>query len=144
MAASYPSSIKVFTTKTDNVDPVVASDVNLAYSEITALETLVGVEPSKQTGWSGTFDTTTTDFGSLSARVLNIEYGLYTAYNNRVKTNGGSTITPSSGSVTGLVIKSASDSGSGNLFEARNESNTVVTAIGPKGWILAIDGGTAN
>ena len=51
MAASFPSSTKTFTQKTDNVDTVYAADINSAYDEIEAIETELGTDPA------GTFDT---------------------------------------------------------------------------------------
>jgi hypothetical protein len=42
--AIYPGAIKTFVSKVDNVDEVVADDVNLAYAEITAVETELGAD----------------------------------------------------------------------------------------------------
>jgi len=134
MAATYPSSVKTFINKIDNTDAVIASDVNLAYEEITAIESTIGTTPAISSTWSGTFSTTSTnDFTTVGARLNNIEYGLYTAFNNRVSTGGGSTIASSSTTV-GLTLTT---SGSGNLFSAGN------TVINSSGNIVTIDGGTA-
>lgn len=38
MSASFPNSIKTFTPKTDNVDDVMADDINSLQNEIVALE----------------------------------------------------------------------------------------------------------
>ena len=46
MAASYPTSIKSFTTKVDNVDDVVAAHVNDLQLEVVALETACGIGKS--------------------------------------------------------------------------------------------------
>ena len=43
MTASFPSSIKSYTTKIDNVTQVLAEDVNSPQEEIVAIETLLGV-----------------------------------------------------------------------------------------------------
>lgn len=43
MAATYPGGIKSWTPRTDNVDDVMADDVNTGYEEITALQTELGV-----------------------------------------------------------------------------------------------------
>ncbi len=43
MAASFPTSIKSFTTKTDNLDYPLAEHINSPQDEIVALETLLGV-----------------------------------------------------------------------------------------------------
>jgi hypothetical protein len=45
MTASYPSTIKSWTARTDNSDDVLAADVNTAYLEITAIETALGLTP---------------------------------------------------------------------------------------------------
>lgn len=134
MAAQYPASIKTFTSKVDNTDTVIASDVNLIYDEVTALETTLGTIPATSSTWSGTFNSTsTTDWTTVGARLNNIEYGLKTAHDSRVKTNGGSTIASTSTTV-GLTI---STSGTGNLLAAGN------TVINSSGNIVTIDGGTA-
>jgi hypothetical protein len=134
MAAQYPASIKTFTNKVDNTDTVIASDVNLIYDEVTALETTLGAIPATSSTWSGTFNSTsTTDWATVGARLDNIEYGLKTAFTNRVNTAGGSTIGSTSTTV-GLTI---STSGTGNLLAAGN------TVINSSGNIVAIDGGTA-
>ena len=39
MAATYPTGVKTFTPKIDNVDDVMAADINEAYEEIIAVET---------------------------------------------------------------------------------------------------------
>ena len=44
MTASYPAAIKSFTAKRNNIDLVVANDVNELQEEIRAIETFVGVE----------------------------------------------------------------------------------------------------
>lgn len=85
MAASYPSSIKSFLYRVDNVDKVIASDVNSAYDEITAIETQLGAGgvASRSTAWgAAAVNTTTLDWtssGGLRARLDNLENGLYFA-----------------------------------------------------------------
>lgn len=133
MPANYPTSVKTFVAKVDNVDPVIASDVNLAYLEISAIETTLGTTPTTISTWSGSFDQVTTVWGSVASRIANIEKGLNTAYNDRVKSTGGSTIASSSTTV-GLTL---STTGTGNLLVAGN------TTLDANGNILVIDGGTA-
>jgi hypothetical protein len=141
MAAVYPSSVKSFTKKVDNRDPVIASEVNLLYDEVTAVETILGTTPTTISGWSGTFDQTTTVWNTVRERIQNSEYGLNEAYNNRVKITGNSTIAPNASTV-GLKIKAAT-SATANLLELQNSSGTAITTVGKDGWILAINGGTA-
>lgn len=45
MAASYPTSIKSFTTKVDDVDDVLAEHVNSLQEEVVAIETALGINP---------------------------------------------------------------------------------------------------
>lgn len=134
MPANYPASVKTFTSKVDNVDAVVAADVNSSYEEITAIQNTLGVSPAVSSTWSGSFSTTSTNpFSTVSARLDNIEFGLNTAFNSRVRTTGGSTISSSSTTV-GLTLTT---SGTGNLLAAGN------TVINSSGNIVTIDGGTA-
>lgn len=135
MAASYPASTKYFTNRVNNTDPVVADDVNLAYAEITAIESVVGTTPSVSSNWGtgGADYTSAKDWTTVDARIDNIELGLIDVFNHRVKTTGGSTISSTSTTV-GLTINT---SGTGNLFVAGN------TTINSSGNIVLIDGGTA-
>jgi hypothetical protein len=134
--ALYPTSVQTFASqnpRTDNIDAVMAADVNLLYTEVTAIEGILGTTPATSV-WSGTFDNTTTAWSTVNARLANIEAGVLTAFTDRVKASGGSTIS-SSGSTVGLTL---STSGTGNLFNAN--SNTVINS---NGYIVTIDGGTA-
>ena len=136
MPANYPTGLKTFIPKVDNVSPVIAADVNLAYLEITAIENVLGHglnNPTVTSTWSGSFDQSTTVWGNVASRIANIEKGLNTAFNDRVRSTGGSTIAASSTTV-GLTLTT---SGSGNLLVAGN------TTIDSSGNILVIDGGTA-
>ena len=78
--ASYPVTIASFVNKTDNVDKVVANDVNILYEEVTALEGALGVGISNSDWSAGTFSSTTTSWSSLQARLRNIELGVKAAY----------------------------------------------------------------
>lgn len=53
MAASYPSSIKSYTTKVDDVDDVLAADMNSVQEEIVAIETELGANGKQKLikGW---------------------------------------------------------------------------------------------
>jgi hypothetical protein len=140
MAAVYPNSVKSFVNTVDNTDTVIASDVNLAYAEISAIESVLGTTPSATLGWTGSFDQTSSDFTTVTNRIQNAEYGLNIAYNQRVNTLGGSTIGSSSTTV-GLTLQT---SGTGNLANFKNTSGTIVTSVTKDGWINVIDGGAAS
>lgn len=77
MAAIYPGSVRIFSTKVDLVDTVMASHVNLLQDEVTAIETTLGTG-ILTSSWSGTFSTSTTH-ASASARMANLEAGLKSA-----------------------------------------------------------------
>lgn len=144
MAANYPSSIKVWTPKVNLADLVVAEDVNTVYEELESVQRQLGVgagglTTSGEWGASGDFNSTTTSWGSLRARVQNIENGVFFAASRR----GGSVITPSSASVVGLTVRGAT-SQSANLLEIRNASNQLVSSFNSSGNLIGtIDGGTA-
>lgn len=53
MAASFPGSIKSFTTKTDQVDDVEAAHVNELQLEVTAIETALGANMRNAQGIKG-------------------------------------------------------------------------------------------
>lgn len=143
---TYPNAIKIFTRKVDLQDLVVAQDVNQLYDEVETIETQLGaggVTTSGTWGSSGTFTTNTTSWTGLNTRLQNIENGVYSAFTFRVKTTGGSTVTPSATDVVGLNIKATSGQ-TANLLEVRNASNAFalkVTTAGVTGGV--IDGGTA-
>lgn len=132
--ATYPGAVASFgADRIDGTSPVVAADVNQLYSEVVAVETTVGVNPTIPE-WTGvSFDTSTTDWLSIHARLKNIEKGVYVAYNDRVSKAGGTTIS-STGSTVGLTL---STNGTGNLLTAGN------TVINSSGYIALLDGGTA-
>lgn len=67
--ATYPSAIKSFTTKTDNVDYPAAAHINDPQAEITAIETELGTLPK-----GGSADVTTR-LNTMDTRDTNIESG---------------------------------------------------------------------
>jgi hypothetical protein len=91
MAATYPGGIASFTRRIDNVDKVVANDVNVLYDEVEEIERqLSGINNASFGGsiatspsWgTGTINMTRTDwyqFGGLSGRINNLEYGVHKA-----------------------------------------------------------------
>lgn len=69
--ANYPGSVANFTNKNDG-DVVYGAHVNVLQDEIRALETSVGLVPSKLTfPWDGS----SIDLGTLSARVAAVQVG---------------------------------------------------------------------
>lgn len=137
MAASYPSSVKVFTTKANTTDVIDSSHPNSIQDEVVAIENTLGVSPNVSTTPSsgGTFNATSNTFSDVSARLANIETGIvsdaHTQY-IRKTSDSANVITTGSAATKGLIVK-GSASQSANLQEWQNSSGTVVTAIGPTG-----------
>ena len=146
--ATYPNAVDTTATLPNKSagDVVQSSNVNLAYAEIIAITNAVGTTPGTSGPWgsSGTFTTGTTVWGSLNARVQNIENGLYSINSAYVSKNGGSVILPSSGNSIGLVIQ-AQNPQSVSLQEWQANGGTPVASISAAGAFkaLSIDGGTA-
>lgn len=87
MAAAYPNGIKTWQYRRDNLDKVVAADVNSAYDEITAIQTqlgeggvAIGQQPIAAEYQKDKIDWT--NDGGLVARLQNLENGLYGAATN--------------------------------------------------------------
>jgi hypothetical protein len=77
--ASYPGGYPTFSTKVDGVTTVVAADPNLIQDEVLAIENILGTNPHQSTLASvGSYvsNPTSTTFGTVTARVANIEAGL--------------------------------------------------------------------
>ena len=88
MTASYPASVKSFTTKVDFTDTVLAAHVNSLQLEVVALQVELGTDVAVGSGWVGAVDFVTTNWNTLKDRLANIEYGLKTAYDGSMPTGG--------------------------------------------------------
>ena len=112
MPATYPASVRSFTTKLDVTDIVYAAHPNDLQDEVVAIESILGVTPSLSTtpNAGGTFTATATTFTSVSARLANIETGIvadvHTQYVN--KTNGAVTTASTSSAVVRNIHVSTS------------------------------------
>jgi hypothetical protein len=75
----YPNQLASYATRVDNVDYVIANDVNALFAEIYAIQSIIGTNPhSRTSAWNvGNFSTATTTWTSLSDRITNIENGIY-------------------------------------------------------------------
>lgn len=74
MPATFPNSVRVYTTKTDLVDTVLAEHVNLLQDEVTAVQSALGTG-LLTSSWSGVY-TNPSNHATVSARLVNIEAGL--------------------------------------------------------------------
>lgn len=143
MTASYPSSVKVFTTHVNVTEVIDAGHPNTIQDEVVAIESTIGTTPSVATaatasGWANT----ATDYSTINGRLANIEKGVVAdAHPQYIRKAGDSAniIQPSSGSVTGLVITGASAGQTANLQEWRNSSGTLVAYISAAGNFTAVN-----
>ena len=116
MTASYPATIKSFTTKVDVRDIIYAADPNDLQDEVVAIQTALGVTPSLSTSPStgGTFNATATTFASVSARLANIETGIvadtHTQYLKKVDASV-TTASTSSGVVRNIFASTSNPTG---------------------------------
>ena len=84
--ATYPDNIANFTTKIDNVDPVLAAHPNSIQAEVVAIEQTLGTSPNVSvlgTGGIPTYNAAplSSTFNTVKSRIANIESGLTTALN---------------------------------------------------------------
>jgi hypothetical protein len=145
MAATFPTSVRSFSTKVNVVDTVDASHPNSVQEEVIAIESVLGTDPATSTApsSSGTFTSSINDFVTIKARLANIETGIVAdTHTQYVKIVGGSTITSSTNSVVGLIVKGASGQ-TANLQEWKNNTNSVVGSITAAGE-LTVTNVTAN
>ena len=107
MPAIFPGSVRVFTTKVDLVDTVMASHVNLLQDEVTSVQTTLGTSLLSST-WSGTYSNTTSHI-NLSTRLINIEAGVKAANTNLAAISGTVVGTTDSQTLTGKTINGSSN-----------------------------------
>jgi len=142
MAAVYPGTVREFQNKQNTTDIIDASHPNLLQDEVTAIQTTLGANPQVSTTPSGTFSATTTDFGTVTSRLANIERGVVgDTHSQYVKVAGGSTIQPAAGTTVPLVVRGAA-SQSANLQEWRNSSGALLAYVSASG--ILVDAGAAS
>lgn len=137
MAASYPSSIRSFSTKRNTLDIIDASDPNGIQEEVVAMQSVIGVNPNISTAplSTGSFSNTSTAYASLVARLANIETGIVSdAHTQYIRRTGNETIVNSSASNVGLTIKGAT-SQSADLQQWRDSSNNIVARVKADGTL---------
>lgn len=140
MAALYPSAIRSFTTKANTLDIIDASHPNLLQDEVVAIENILGVNPHVSTGVLLGHISGAHTFPTVAARLENIEKAVGTGF---VSLLGGSVINPTSASIKGLVVRSATGQ-TANLQEWYGPNNTVVAYVSPSGQIGSGDQTTEN
>ena len=139
MAASYPSAVRSFSTKTNVLDIIDASDPNSLQEEVIAIESSLGINPALSTSPnpSSGFTATSTQYSTLAQRLANIENGIVgDSHAQYLKKAGGETITNSTASNVAIIVKGAS-SQSASLQEWKTSSNTNVASITANGVFTA-------
>lgn len=128
MPADYPGSVTSFTTRVDLTETIFASHINKLQDEVLAIETTLS-GPTSVDILSSTYDGTahsfpTSAWGSVTARISNIERGLLNGVVGApyVRKDLANTLSTSSG--VSLNIKQTSGNSS-NLLEARDSSNNL-------------------
>lgn len=147
MAARYPDLAPQFFTKVNLTSLVNAIDVNVLYEEVSAITSIVGLQPHKRAGnWGdGTFNSGTLDYGTVNDRIRNVENGTYRVYNDYVSKSGGTTIRPAGTGTVNLTLQTQT-SQTAALFEAKNsDGTTTLASLSAAGVFRAvtIDGGSA-
>jgi len=131
VTASYPSSVKSFTTKVDFTDVVLAAHVNDLQDEVSSLESTFGTSIKTGSGWVGSFDVITSSWNTVKDRINNIEYGLKTAYDARNPTGG----------TTGQVLVKNSST---NYDYSWTTFTGLPTQTGNNGYFLTTNGSSAS
>ena len=130
MAASYPASVKSFTTKIDFTDIILAEHVNSLQDEVNSLQANIGTYIKTGSGWVGSFDKVTTNWNTLKDRLANIEYGL----------NNIDTAIPTGGT-TGQILRKTSNN---NYATEWATFDGLPSQSGNSGKYLTTDGSTAS
>lgn len=131
MTASYPTTVKSFTTKVDFTDTVLAAHVNSLQEEVVAVQTELGTDVAVGSGWVGVFDQVTTNWSTLKDRITNMEYGIQDAIDAGIPTGGS----------TGQVLTKTSSS---NYAVAWQTIDALPSQSGNAGKYLTTDGSTAT
>ena len=131
MTASYPATVKSFTTKVDFTDTVLAEHVNSLQDEVNSLQSNLGTYIKTGSGWVGSFDQVTTSWNTLKDRIANIEYGLNDAYGAMIP----------SGGTTGQVLVKSSNSSYATEWAT---GDFLPSQSGHDGEFLTTDGSTAT
>jgi hypothetical protein len=131
VTASYPATVKSFTTKVDFTDSVLAEHVNSLQDEVNSLQTNLGTYIRTGSGWIGSFDQVTTNWNTLKDRLANIEYGLKDTYDAMIP----------SGGTTGQVLVKSSNSSYATEW---TDGNFLPPQSGEDGKYLTTDGSTAS
>ena len=130
MTASYPSSVRTFTTKVDFTDTVLAEHVNSLQEEVNSIQANLGTFIKTGSGGVGVYDSVTTAWNTLKDRLANIEYGLTDVH----------TAVPAGGT-TGQVLTKSTNS---DYVTAWTTIDALPSQTGNNGYYLTTNGTTAS
>lgn len=137
MAASYPSTIRSFSTKRNVLDVIDAADPNSLQEEVVAIESIIGINPNISTSPSstGTFATTSTSYTNLTQRLANIETGIVSdSHTQYIRRTGNEVIVNSAASNIALSVKGAANQ-TADLQQWRDSANNVLAKITASGGL---------
>ena len=100
MAADFPTTVKTFAAKSNNVDTIDASHVNDLQDEVGAVETLLGALSVRRTSWTPEFAWSTPGTSSWS---YGTRGGYYAKFGSLVYAQGYVVGTPTIGTGSGLL-----------------------------------------
>lgn len=139
MTATYPGTVRPFTVKRDNFDTVYAADVDSLQDEVIAVESTLGTNPNLSTTVtsSGTFNSISQTYQTVSARIANVEAGVVgDVHTQYVKNSGGSIINNATNTNTPLQIQAALGQTT-NLQNWNSASGTTIASVSVGGAITA-------
>lgn len=139
MAASYPSSIRPFTTKTNILSVIDAADPNSLQEEVVAIETTLGINPALSTSVSSTdvFVSSSSQYSTVSLRLANLERGIVgDSHTQYVKKVGNETIVNAVPSNVAITVRGATNQ-TANLTEWKTSTGTTVASISSAGRVTA-------
>jgi hypothetical protein len=139
MTASYPSSVRPFTTKTNILSVIDAADPNTLQEEVVAIETTLGVNPALSTSVIATdvFLSSSSQYSTVALRLANIERGIVgDSHTQYVRKTGNETIVNATASNIAITVRGAT-SQSANLMEWKTSAGTTVASVNPAGKITA-------
>lgn len=139
MTASYPSTIRSFSTKRNVLDVIDAADPNSLQEEVVAIESIIGINPNISTSpsSSGTFATSATSYTNLTQRLANIETGIVSdSHTQYIRRTGNEVIVNAVTSNVAFSVKGASGQ-TADLQQWKDSSNNVLARIQSDGTFVA-------
>lgn len=139
MAASYPGSVRVFDTKFNITDTVDASHPNSLQEEVVAMQSIIGTNPhvSVAANANTPFAASSITYGSVSARLANIENGIiadsHAQYLRKIADGASSNrIDTGNQANRGIIVRGAQNQVA-NLQEWQNDIGVIQAAVTPTG-----------